>query len=72
MEMRQHKTTIQSATTEGYSQRPISLTPVLSKCFEQFIFGWITAIAGDQVDPEQFGLVKGTSTVHALIELVHS
>ena len=32
---------------------------------------WITAIAGDQGDPQQFGSVKGTSTVHALIELVH-
>ena len=28
-------------------------------------------IAGDQGDPQQFGSVKGTSTVHALIELVH-
>ncbi|KAK2176530.1 hypothetical protein NP493_657g00006 [Ridgeia piscesae] len=51
--------------------RSISLTPVLSKCLEHFICAWITAIAGDQVDPQQFGSVKGTSTVHALIELVH-
>ena len=51
--------------------RPISLTPVLSKCLEHFICAWITAIAGEQVDPQQFWSVKGTSTVHALIELVH-
>ena len=51
--------------------RPISLTPVLSKCLEKFICDWITDITSDQVDPKQYGSIKGTSTVHALIELVH-
>ena len=31
--------------------RPISLTPVLSKCLEKFICDWITDITSDQVDP---------------------
>ena len=51
--------------------RPISLTPVLSKCLEKFICDWITDIASDQVDPKHYGSIKGTSTVHAVIELVH-
>ena len=50
---------------------PLSLTPVFFKCFEQFICAWVTAIAGDQVDPLHYGSVKGTSTVHALIEVAH-
>ena len=51
--------------------RPITLTPVLSKCLEKLICYWITDITRDQVDPKQYGSIKGTSTVHALIELVH-
>ena len=51
--------------------RPISQTPVLSKCLEKFICDWITDIASDQVDGKQYGSIKGTSTEHALIELVH-
>ena len=51
--------------------RPISLTPVLSKCLEKFMCTWITDITMDQIDPQQYGSIKGTSTVHALVELVH-
>ena len=32
---------------------------------------WITDITMDQIDPQQYGSIKGTSTVHALVELVH-
>ena len=51
--------------------RPISLTPVLSKCLEKFMCTWIMDITTDQIDPQQYGSIKGTSTVHALVELVH-
>ena len=69
--MRRYKTSIQSATAEAHSQRPAAnITPVLSNYLDHFICAWITAIAVE-VDPQQFGSVKGTSTVHALIELVH-
>ena len=44
--------------------RPISLTPVLSNCLDHIICAWITAIAGDKVNRQQFGSVKGTSTGH--------
>ena len=32
---------------------------------------WIMDITMDQIDPQQYGLIKGTSTIHALVELVH-
>ncbi|KAI0218023.1 hypothetical protein LSAT2_030238 [Lamellibrachia satsuma] len=50
---------------------PISLTPVLSKCLEKLMCTWIMDITMDQIDPQQYGSIKGTSTVHALVELVH-
>ena len=33
---------------------------------------WIMDISMDQIDPQQYGSIKGTSTVHALVELVHN
>ena len=50
---------------------PTSLTSVLSKSLEKFMCTWITDITMDQVDPQQHGSIKGTSTVHALVKLVH-
>ncbi len=51
--------------------RPISLTPVLSKELEHFVCLWIMKIVGDRIDQCQFGAVCGSSTVHALVDLVH-
>ena len=51
--------------------RPISLTPVLSKCLEKFMCTWIMDTTMDQIDPQQYWSIKGTSTVHSLVELVH-
>ena len=50
---------------------PISLTSVLAKCLEKHVCGWIMELAGDQTDPQQYGAVSGSSTVHALVEMVH-
>ena len=51
--------------------RPISLTPVLSKILEGFVFNWIAPIVMPYIDPYQFGNVKKSSTTHALVHLVH-
>ena len=51
--------------------RPISLTPVLSKVLEHFVASWVMEAAKDTIDKHQFGSMRGSSTVHALIELVH-
>lgn len=50
---------------------PISLTAVLSKVLEGFVFDWLTAVVMPHIHPFQFGCVKKTSTTHALIRLIH-
>ena len=49
--------------------RPISLTPVRSKCVEFYVKGWVMEVLEDILDPHQFGSRKGCSTVLALVEL---
>ena len=50
----------------------ISLTPVISKVFEGFVFNWIARIVMPHIDPYQFGSVKTSSTTHALVHLLHN
>ena len=38
---------------------------------EKFMCTWIMDITIDQIDPQQYGSINGSSTVHALVELVH-
>ena len=52
--------------------RPISLTPLFSKGIESHVVKWLWDIIFDKIDPKQFGSVKGSSTVHALVELLHT
>ena len=49
----------------------ISLTPVLSKDLEGFVFDWLAPILMPCIDPYQFGNVKKSSTTHALVHLLH-
>ena len=51
--------------------RPISLTPTLSKIFESLIGRWMLEKIGDKFDKNQFGALKGRSTTHALVDIVH-
>ena len=51
--------------------RPISLTPILSKCLEKYIAHWILESIEDKIDPNQFGGIRGLSTTHALVDMVH-
>ena len=51
--------------------RPISLTPVISKHLEYFIYNWLLDEIKDKIDPNQFGALKGSSTVHALVAMLH-
>lgn len=46
--------------------RPISLTTVLSKILESFVFKWIYEIESAKIDKNQFGNIKGCSTTHLL------
>ena len=42
--------------------RPISLTPVLSKVMEDFVYKWLLQYVTPNINLSQFGALKGTST----------
>ena len=49
--------------------RPVSLTAILMKELETFIFQWLWEIVGPQMKADQFGNIKRSSTTMALIEM---
>ena len=51
--------------------RLISLTKFSSKIFEKFIAEWISEIVGPNLDPAQFGGLKGNAISHYLIHLIN-
>ena len=57
-------------TVESHLQ-PVSLTPIVSKVFEFFTSDWIKEAIQDEINPHQFGTIKGTSTTHALVDMLH-
>ena len=57
-------------TTESHLQ-PISLTPIVSKDFESFTCDWMKKAIRDKINPHQFG-IKGTSTTHAVVDVLHN
>ena len=60
-----------SVTDISSDLRPISLTATLSKVLESFPFQWIMDTIKSQLDPKQFGSLKGSSTIDALISMFH-
>ena len=63
--------TINVPTAIETDLRPISLTPTLSKILESFIGNWILDEMRDRVDSKQFGAIKGRSTTHELVDILH-
>ena len=51
--------------------RPVSLTSVFAKIAEGFVTGWVLDDVEHKIDKRQFGNVKGVSTAHYLVSLVH-
>jgi len=51
--------------------RPISLLSVLAKVLESFVANWLHDLLDPVLDPNQFGCLKGRSTAHALISVLH-
>ena len=52
---------------------PISLTPILSKVGEEFVVdGYIKPAVLAKIDQNQYGTVPNSSTVHALISMLHN
>ena len=52
--------------------RPTSLTAVLSKQLEKIIGGWMLDYTMDRLDVNQYGGLRGLSTTHALVDMVHT
>ena len=52
--------------------RSISLTPVLSKQLESFIGNWMLESIKEKIDFDQYGGLRGTSTTHALVDLLQN
>ena len=52
--------------------RPISLTPTVSKVFESLVGRRLLATVADKFDKKQFGGIKGRSTSHALVDMLHT
>ena len=56
--------------TSEQELRIISLTPFLSKTFEQITLDWLLPYISDKIDWNQYGGIRGTSVSHYLIELI--
>jgi hypothetical protein len=52
--------------------RPVSLTDCFSKISEGFMTKWVLEDIGEKIDPQQFGNIKGISTSHYLVNLLHT
>ena len=51
--------------------RPISLLPTLAKVFESIVGRWLLDIILPTIDANQFGALRGRSTTHALVSMLH-
>ena len=51
--------------------RPISLTATISKVFESLVGRWMLEAINDKLDRKQFGAIRGRSTSHALVDMMH-
>ena len=51
--------------------RPVSLSDCFAKVAETFITDWILEDISDRIDLQQYGNVKGVSTSHYLVSLLH-
>ena len=52
--------------------RPLSLTPDLGKILEGFVAQLILNDIRDNIDPHQYGNLKGSSTTHCIIKILNS
>jgi len=51
--------------------RPISLTPTVSKVLESFVGQWKLDELYGKLDGRQYGALKGRSTTHELVDILH-
>ena len=46
-------------------------TPILAGVFESFLARWLREDFEPELDPKQYGNVKGISTSHYLVDMLH-
>ena len=64
---------VKPVTTIAKHIRPISLTPALSKLAEDFVVSkYIGSAVLETIDSNQFGAIPNSSTLHALISIMHT
>ena len=64
---------VKPVTTIAKHIRPISLTPALSKLAEDFVVSkYIGSAVLETIDSNQFGAIPNSSTLHALISMMHT
>ena len=52
--------------------RPIALTPIIPKVAEEFVIKeHLKPAILEVLDPDQFGVIPGSSTCHALIKVIY-
>ena len=51
--------------------RPISLTPIVSKILESFLYSWLPRSVSGQIDNLQFGALKRSNSTMALLYMFH-
>ena len=52
--------------------RRISLTACLSKVLEDFMVRWMISDVRNNIDAQQFGTFKGSSTTYCLLDMLHT
>ena len=68
-----HLMKVKAVTTIAKHIRPISLTPALSKLAEDFVVSkYIGPAVLETIDSNQFGAIPNSSTLHALISMMHT
>ena len=64
---------VRPVTTIAKHIRPISLTPALSKLPEDFVVSkYIGSAVLETIDSNQFGAISNSSTLFALISMIHT
>ena len=62
---------VSQPTCEG-DTRPISLTACLSKVLEDFVVRWMMKDVVNNLDIQQFGCLKLSSTAYCLLDMIHN
>ena len=52
--------------------RPISLTSILSKILEDFVVCWMIEDVTNDIDAQQYGSLRGSSTTYCMLDMIRN